>query len=199
MNISMKKMLYPVLGCCLLLLAAGAAQAQAVCPSVGSDAGSPSPYCGAEINVTSATGGVATAFGVTLTGNPAYDGIEDTSVGVTNNTGATLNSMTLTSTGGAFGFDGDGICTYTGDSYCSSTTYGYEGPNMTFSLGGGGTSLTITFTGGLANGAGTYFSLEGPPSSLTGGGGIGGQTPEPSTLVLLGTGIVGFFLLRRNA
>ncbi|MGB7174500.1 MAG: PEP-CTERM sorting domain-containing protein, partial [Candidatus Acidiferrales bacterium] len=81
----------------------------------------------------------------------------------------------------------------------SSTTYGYEGPNMTFSLGGGGTSLTITFTGGLANGAGTYFSLEGPPSSLTGGGGIGGQTPEPSTLVLLGTGIVGFFLLRRNA
>ena len=143
MNISMKKMLYPVLGCCLLLLAAGAAQAQAVCPSVGSDAWLPAPYCGAEINVTSATGGVATAFSVTLTGNPAYDGIEDTSVGVTNNSGATSEfddpeqARAVPSALMAMAF-----ARTRGDSYCStSTTYGYEGPNMTFSLSGGGDTL----------------------------------------------------------
>jgi len=200
MNTMIKKVMYLVLGCSLALLFAGQANA-GICPAVGL-----ATDCGVQINVTAQSGGVASAFTATNVGNGnPYDGVEDTLVGLTNNSGATINSITLTAAENdgsivpdAFEFDGDGACTSGAGGGCSGPT-GYEGPNMGFGTvtsSGGVDSMTITFTGGLANGASTWFSLEGTPNSLVGGG-IGGPTPEPASLVLLGTGVLGLFLLRR--
>jgi len=191
-----RKFVCPALGCLVFLFVAASAHA-GICPAVGQSTG-----CGVQINVTGQTGGVVTAFTATTLGNNnPYDGVEDTLIGLTNNSGASITSITLSaaSSADAFGFDGDGACSYASMSNCGAT--GYEGPNMTFgtvSTNNGMDSMTITFTGGLANGTSTWFSLEGTPQSLAGGG-IGSQTPEPSTLLLLGTGLIGLGLLVRRS
>lgn len=134
--------------------------------------------------------------GGTLTGAPVaganpYDGNDDALVGVVNHSGAVYSgSFTLSGTGnggGIFGFDGDGICTFTHASYCTPTLAptGYEGPNMFFSnYTADPTTGTVNFNG-IAIGGSDFFSLEGSPASITP---VINQTPEPSSIFLLGTG-----------
>jgi|SRR5579862_1787803 len=145
--------------------------------------------CGAVITVTSVdANGVANGFTVTNTGNGnPYDGDEDTLIGVQNNSGATLNSMPLTSSAspGIFQFDLDGPCQYaaannsnSGDCFTPPfpegyVSSGYEGPNNTFAVTDGNHGTVNFYTCpdacavGIAAGGSTWFALEGTPNSLT--------------------------------
>ena len=102
----------------------------------------------------------------------AYDGNEDTLVGVLNNSGAAVSSINLTSTLDIFALDGDGVCSSTfsntwevgGSAVTNTCPYGssaYEGPNTSYSnIAADKLSGTVNFTNGLANGANLFFSLE---------------------------------------
>src|ERR1700722_9930173 len=138
-----------------------------------------------------------------------YDDVEDTQIGVLNESGSTLTSIKLKATSGdPFGFDADGIsapysngATAEGAGAPSNNKDSsdglYGGPITYFTLNAPGatgnfsTSSALTafanFKGGLANGSSTYFSLEGDPSDL---GNLGSSmtTPEPASLTLLGFG-----------
>lgn len=183
----------------LMLMLAAAASGQDACvgalippiegpgsPTLGSATG-----CGVLIKVTAVDGnGVATAFSVSIpnggNGNP-YDETDDTLVGIQNNSGSPLFSITLSSPsltfGGAFAFNHDGPCDFALSQYntgqdCFDGTYGYEGPDNEFSNIAGPvcdgeftcpTTGTVTFfgEGGLQPGLSSWFALEGTPASLT--------------------------------
>ncbi len=117
------------------------------CPAIGADTS-----CGLLIQVTD-SGSVV--YGDSTQG--PYDGVEDTLIGVVNDSSKPIGALALTSSTDLFGFDGDGICSYGGP--CGPT--GYEGPDNTFSdISADYTSGVVSFTAGLAAGASTYFSLE---------------------------------------
>jgi len=156
--------------------------------------------CGVVITVTAVNGdGNATAFSVSIpnggNGNP-YDGppyvsendvSDDTLVGIRNNSGQALSSITLTSANltfrGAFAFDGDGPCAFASFFELGTPTdcptggqTGYEGPGNTFTNPTGPfcngefqcpTTGTIIFPNTLASGQSSWFALEGTPSSLS--------------------------------
>jgi hypothetical protein len=91
-----------------------------------------------------------------------FDGVEDTLVGVQNNSSTTVSSIKL-SGADIFGFDGDGICSglYTpAPPACPYGPTGYEGPKTSFEATNENEG-NVNFTeGALAPGESTYFSLE---------------------------------------
>jgi hypothetical protein len=107
-----------------------------------------------------------------------FDGVEDTLIGVQNNSSQPVSSLPLTGVG-IFGFDADGLCTAlpqpVGCPYGPTT---YEGRGSSTSIAstapGGGVTFTITnadtgtvnFSPGIPPGGSAYFSLEGPTSSI---------------------------------
>ena len=153
--------------------------------AVGSANGSAT--CGILITVTGPGQAVITSPG---NGNP-YDGDEDTLVGIQNNSGGYLTSITLTSTStDIFGFDGDGPCDtqYHSPAYswCSNPGFtGYEGPDNTFTnISGNQRTGTVNFTTPIPTGGSTWFALEGAPSTISGIG----VSSDMLTLTLAGLG-----------
>jgi hypothetical protein len=135
---------------------------------------------------------------VTTNGPQAmYDGIEDALIGVVNNSGSTLSGFNISGSG-IFGFDGDGINTYTGVTNTAGDTTGYGGASAWFT-NIFGNSGTVNFQNGIATGGTNYFSLEGainlntPPI-------ITSSVPEPGEwlMMLSGLGLIGFIATRRK-
>ena len=147
------------------------------CPAVGYDTS-----CGMLVNVTGSQIQI-----LQDSSQGAFDGGDDTLIGVVNNSGTTVNSVSLSANTDAFGFDGDGLCSgYSpGPTDCYGPT-GYEGPNTGFSnVSTDARSGTITFTGGLAPGDTAYFALEealDPTTVFTSGPTVpeAGGAPNPS-------------------
>ncbi len=121
------------------------------CPAIGEDTS-----CGILV--------VVTDTGTDVYEDPSqgpYDGADDTLTGVLNESSQPLSTLQLAGDTDLFGFDGDGICTYTFAPYCATTQYGYEGPDNTFSdINADASGGDVNFTTALSTGGSTYFSLE---------------------------------------
>jgi PEP-CTERM motif-containing protein len=169
------------------------------CPAAGANTG-----CQFLITVN-ADGSTSVAGDTTAPNNGPYDGSDDTLVGVLNNSSNTVSSLPLSSSTTIFGFEGDGPCTVSpAPASCGTDPSGYGGPNATFSgISSDTTSGTVDFPSGLAPGQSAWFGLEealtlsqittGTP--VTGPGtGPSSSTPEPGSLLTLGTGLLGLGL-----
>jgi PEP-CTERM motif len=137
-----------------------------------------------------------------------YDDSDDTLIGIINNSSSPLSSINISSTTDIYGFDGDGIDTFgaPGNSSDNSAANialginGYGGPDAFFTNINQSTfaSGTVNFVTPLAaNGGNTYFSFEEAlvPAQIIQTGAV----PEPSTFLMMGTGIAGIAgMLRRK-
>ena len=102
-----------------------------------------------------------------------FDGIEDTLIGVQNNSKSTVTGIALQGTTfpGIFEFDGDGLCSGFNESGeggftpppvgCPFGPTSYEGPGTSFTIVNGNEGKVNFLEGVLASGKSTYFSLEG--------------------------------------
>ncbi len=128
------------------------------CPAVGA-----SPSC--QVLLVVNPDGTVSVYSDPDVGD--YDGGDDTLVGIRNMSGKAVDAVTVTGPGSDLaGFDGDGLCTY-GIAGCPFGPTGYEGPGTSFvtNTPTGPDTAEVDFTGGLADGASTYFALEGTLTS----------------------------------
>src|SRR6266481_216071 len=91
-----------------------------------------------------------------------FDGIEDTSVGIQNNSNRPIFSISLKGSTIIFGFDGDGLCgANPRPGGCPFGPTGYEGPGVSFTnISSNRASGTASFAGGIKKGGSAFFSLE---------------------------------------
>jgi hypothetical protein len=138
-----------------------------------------------------ANGSISTTAGPQTT----FDSIEDSLIGVYNHTGSAIFSFNLAGLG-IGGFDGDGIDGYANGGPIVSVagdTTGYGGVNAFFT-NNLGNSLTVNFVNGIAAGGHDFFSLEEPASLSL----VVTPAPEPVSMAILGTGLLGLGLVRRR-
>ena len=161
------------------------AEAVGICPAIGADTD-----CGTVIVITD--GGALTFTGL----QGPYDGIEDTLVGILNQSSTALTSIGL-SGGNIFGFDGDGLVVYGGTGNASDPT-GYGGPNTTFTVTDNNNGF-VNFLAALQTGESAYFSLEEDITSVivtTVNGDPVSDVPLPASALVLLTALSGFGALR---
>jgi hypothetical protein len=178
-------------GVAVLVAAAASSGAGAtpMCPSVGNGSG-----C-AYIITVNPTGSVSIAAGADSASFDSRGEGDEVMVGVVNDSNAIASSIALSGTSNVFGFDGDGVCSFTftspvTSSYCNSngpnggasyttsrgrTTginpYDYAGPDNTFTnittTNRTAGAGTIKFTTPLLPQGTTFLSLETPPTRTT--------------------------------
>ncbi len=183
----MKTMKLAALSGAAFLFSAVAAQAQ--CPAFGS-----APGCNEVITVNPDNS--VSVTGISANGTN-YDGSDDALVGFVNNGTTPITSFFLNGNGTAiFGFESDGIDASPYNAMGNSMdTTGYGGPDAFFSsISPDQTMGNVDFVNPVAPGGSTYFSLEesfNPSNPPTPGPPVTGVTPEPNSLVLLGSGVLG--------
>jgi len=176
--LSIEKVAFAILCCTLLMLFAAPTAAQELdqcsglhgVPSalpVGSATG-----CGILITITGTTGNLVATITVPGNGNP-YDGEDDWLVGIQNSSSVTVGAIRLSGPD-AFGFDGDGPCSYayeqsdgedSADCFNGAVPYSdpgdYQGPNNTFTgVSPNYTTGTVHFITPIPPGGSTWFALE---------------------------------------
>jgi hypothetical protein len=122
------------------------------CPAVGADTS-----CALLIYIDST--GTPGVLGDQTQG--PFDAIEDTLIGVQNDSRLSISTLPLSATTGKdlFGFDGDGLCTFISCTWDAPS--GYEGPGVSFSdISSDTTSGTVNFSPAIPPGGHAYFSLE---------------------------------------
>lgn len=163
------------------------------CPAIGADTG-------CAILLTINPDGTVTVQ--TDPSQTPYDGVEDTLVGVQNNSSFPVTTLHLTGVStpdATFHFDADGLCVITPQPGCPFGTTGYEGPHTSFSnISADLASGDVNFDNGLfpatsdpcapPTGISTYFSLEGAlqPSQLS----ITPVTPPPCVTQIAAESVV---------